>query len=55
MCIRDRDRCVPIRLGDLYEGMELGQCLDIIRTVKDDSIAAGIEVMKNQGCLLYIS
>ena len=43
------DRCVPIRLGDLYEGMELGQCLDIIKTVKDDSIAAGIEVMKNQG------
>ena len=29
--------------------MELGQCLDIIKTVKDDSIAAGIEVMKNQG------
>lgn len=43
------DRCVPIRLGNLYEGMELGQCLDIIKTVKDDSIAAGIEVMKNQG------
>ena len=43
------DRCVPIRLGDLYEGMELGQCLDIIKTVKEDSIAAGIKVMKNQG------
>lgn len=43
------DRCVPIRLGDLYEGMELGQCLDIIKIVKDDSIAAGIKVMKNQG------
>lgn len=43
------DRCVPIRLGDLYEGMELGQCLDIIKTVKDNSIVAGIEVMKNQG------
>lgn len=42
------DRCVPIRLGDLYEGMELGQCLDIIKTVKDNSIVAGIEVMKNQ-------
>nr|DAM39353.1 MAG TPA: hypothetical protein [Caudoviricetes sp.] len=41
--------CVPIRLGDLYEGMELGQCLDIIKTVKDNSIVAGIEVMKNQG------
>ena len=43
------DRCVPIRLGDLYKGMELGQCLDIIKTVKDNSIVAGIEVMKNQG------
>lgn len=43
------DRCVPIRLGDLYEGMELGQCLDIIQTVKNDSISAGIKVMKNQG------
>ena len=29
--------------------MELGQCLDIIKTVKDNSIVAGIEVMKNQG------
>ena len=43
------DRCVPIRLGDLYEGIELGQCLDIIKTIKDNSIVAGIEVMKNQG------
>lgn len=43
------DKCVPIRLGDLYEGMELGQCLDIIKAVNEDSIAAGIEVMKNQG------
>ena len=43
------DRCVPIRLDDLYDGMELGQCLDIIKTIKDNSIGAGIEVMKNQG------
>lgn len=43
------DRCVPIRLGDLYEGMELSQCLDIIKTVKNDSIDAGIKVMENQG------
>ncbi|MCI5588336.1 MAG: hypothetical protein MR384_10700 [Lachnospiraceae bacterium] len=43
------DKCVPIRLGDLYEGKELGQCLDIIKAVNEDSIAAGIEVMKNQG------
>lgn len=43
------DECVPIRLSDLYEGMELGQCLDIIRTIKEKSIADGIEVMRNQG------
>lgn len=44
------DKCVPIRLGDfLYRGMELGQCLDIIRTVKEKSIQDGIEVMRNQG------
>ena len=35
--------------SDLYKGMELGQCLDIIRTVKEKSIADGIEVMRNQG------
>lgn len=23
-------KCVPVRLGDLYEGMELGMCLDIV-------------------------
>lgn len=23
-------KCVPIRLGDLYQGMELGNCLDIV-------------------------
>lgn len=42
------NECVPIRLGDLYKGIELGQCLDIIRTVKEKSIADGIEVMKKQ-------
>jgi hypothetical protein len=25
------DKCVPIRLGDLYHGMELGCCLDIVK------------------------
>lgn len=43
------DKCVPIRLNDLYRGMELGQCLDIIKTVKEKSIQDGIEIMKNQG------
>lgn len=43
------DECVPIRLNDLYEGMELEGCLDIIRKVKEESITAGIETMRNQG------
>ena len=43
------DKCVSIRLRDLYMGMELGQCLDIIKTVKEKSIQDGIEIMKNQG------
>ena len=29
--------------------MELGQCLDIIKAVNEDSVVAGIKVMKNQG------
>ena len=41
------DKRVPIRLGDLYKGMELGQCLDIIKTVKEKSIQDGIDVMNN--------
>lgn len=43
------DECVPIRLNDLYEGMELGCCLDIIKRIKEESIEAGIETMRNQG------
>ena len=43
------DECVPVRLSDLYNGMELGQCLNIIRTVKEKTIADDIEVMRNQG------
>ena len=43
------DKCVPIRLNDLYEGMELGYCLEIIKKVKEKSISAGIEIMKSQG------
>lgn len=43
------DECVPIRLSNLYEGMELGQCLDIIKAVNERGIAAGIKVMRSQG------
>ena len=29
------DECVPIRLDDLYKGMELGDCLDIVKALND--------------------
>jgi hypothetical protein len=35
-------KCVPIRLGDLYEGMELGACLDIVKEL-------------NKGCKLEVA
>ena len=41
------DECVPIRLNDLYEGMELGCCLDIVKRIKEESIEVGIETMRN--------
>lgn len=30
------DRIVPIRLGDLYHGMELGCCLDIVKILNNN-------------------
>ena len=30
------NKCVPIRLGDLYQGMELGMCLDIIKELNNN-------------------
>lgn len=43
------DECVPVRLSDLYHGMELGMCLDIIRTIDEKSLEEAVEVMNNQG------
>lgn len=43
------DKCVPIRLNDLYKGWELGACLDIIRTINEKSLEEAVNVMKNQG------
>lgn len=37
------ERCVPIRLGDLYRGMELGATLDI---VKELNAGCGLETAK---------
>lgn len=36
------NKCVPIRLGDLYKGFELGACLDIVKEL-------------NKGCELEIA
>lgn len=40
--------CVPIRLGDLYRGMELGCCLDIVKILNDGGTleAAKAEIEK---------
>lgn len=43
------DECVPIRLSDLYHGMELGMCLDIIKAIDEQSLEEAVEVMKGQG------
>ncbi len=43
------DNCVPIRLSDLYHGMELGMCLEIIQIINDKSLEEAKEVMYNQG------
>lgn len=40
------DECVPVRLGDLYRGMELGQCLDIV-----DHLNKGCSMRKAQGII----
>ena len=32
---KDWNQIVPIRLGDLYQGMELGNCLDIVKLLNE--------------------
>lgn len=44
------DKIVPIRLGDLYHGMELGNCLDIIKILKNNgSLEEAKTMIENQG------
>lgn len=45
------DKCVPIRLSDLYKGMELECCLDIISFLKENNhrFDLGKIVIENQG------
>ncbi len=43
------DIIVPIRLNDLYQGMELKQCLDLVMLLKDDKFEEAKELIINQG------
>lgn len=44
------DKIVPIRLGDLYHGMELGNCLDIVRILNNNgSLDEAKQKIEDQG------
>lgn len=44
------DECVPIRLDDLYEGMELGHCLEIVKALNEGcDISAARDIIDKQG------
>jgi hypothetical protein len=43
-------KCVPIRLGDLYHGMELGMCLDIVDKLNNGcSLEEAKVIIESQG------
>lgn len=46
-------KCVPVRLGDLYQGFELGACLDIVKPLNEgctlDEAKAIIESQGHSG------
>lgn len=44
------EKCVPVRLGDLYRGMELGMCLDIVKELNDGCcLEHAKEIIEGQG------
>ena len=44
------DECVPIRLGDLYRGMELKCCLDIVKPLNEGcSLSEAKAIIESQG------
>jgi predicted nuclease with TOPRIM domain len=44
------DEIVPIRLRDLYHGMELGNCLEIVKVLNGNgTFEEAKEILKNQG------
>lgn len=43
-------KCVPIRLGDLYQGMELGNCLEIVEQLNNGKELEEVKpLIENQG------
>lgn len=43
-------KCVPIRLGDLYQGMELGSCLEIVEQLNNGKTVEEVKpLIENQG------
>jgi len=43
-------KCVPIRLSDLYQGMELGMCLDIVKELNEGcAFEKAKEILESQG------
>jgi hypothetical protein len=43
-------KCVPIRLSDLYQGMELGNCLEIVEQLNNGKTVEEVKpLIENQG------
>jgi len=43
-------KCVPVRLGDLYQGMELGMCLDIVKELNNNCSLDEAKVIIESQC-----
>jgi len=44
------NKCVPMRLSDLYQGMELGMCLDIVKELNNGcELQKAKEIIESQG------
>ena len=44
------DECVPVRLNDLYKGMELKDCLEIVKALNDEcNLDEAKEIIYKQG------
>jgi len=43
-------KCVPVRLGDLYQGMELGNCIEIVEQLNKGKRLEDVKpIIENQG------